>query len=464
MTRENLIPITDIIDEIYRKDSNFSSDADSNDFMNSHHKNVVFVFAPELIEIKKTPLIRLFNNMNSSDKNLIQPYFPDSIDKYKKMRDSEEPDDDVSKIIIHDDVDKLQTIVSNRNNLINKGRIPSNIFDPFDNCVSKSYINFACQCGSIKCFKYLLLNHADIDSYTFGFAIYGDNPEIIHTIEQKMNENRGIIRNRSYLTNKNLKLSNPIYITIQRHKNDTFDWLFDKKIASPDFNKNDLQSYAGFALDSGNIHAFIRFVDNGLSLNITSSKLKEWIDKSALRGFFRQTKMILSICNCENYIRSIGTNSTVPIKFGNLSIFKLFYPQKNPSNDYDALLQYAIKCDHFSIVKYIVNELYEPKGNQSIQSSIGSKSNEIFTFLNDKFNFKEHISNCNLDSLLITSCRMKNFSACKFIADSVYEKNKKIDFSLHFINAAKYGCIEYCNYLNDKKVEINLEHAIFSFR
>ena len=54
---------------------------------------------------------------------------------------------------------------------------------------STKYLNYAAAYGSIKCFKYLILNHDKVDDQTFTSAAYGGNLEIIKIVEQKQNEN-----------------------------------------------------------------------------------------------------------------------------------------------------------------------------------------------------------------------------------------------------------------------------------
>ena len=74
-------------------------------------------------------------------------------------------------------------------------------------------LNYAAAYGSLKCFKYLLLNNNDINDETLELAIYGGNIEIIKIVYQK-NEFH------------NNEKQNDIIFAIRKHKNDLFDWLF----------------------------------------------------------------------------------------------------------------------------------------------------------------------------------------------------------------------------------------------
>lgn len=102
------------------------------------------------------------------------------------MREFGRPDDELTLAILNDDVDKLQSILTNRKIEINQDRVPFNLYEMFifkNN--NSSFINYAAECGSIKCFKYLLLNHAEIDFLTLGCAVYGGNTEIIRIVDQQ---------------------------------------------------------------------------------------------------------------------------------------------------------------------------------------------------------------------------------------------------------------------------------------
>ena len=87
---------------------------------------------------------------------MIDKYLPDKIDLYTEMLDKMEPEDELTQSIRNDDVDLLKSIITKNNIDIKKQDVPYNIFD--DLFRNPTILNYSALCGSIKCFKYLLLN------------------------------------------------------------------------------------------------------------------------------------------------------------------------------------------------------------------------------------------------------------------------------------------------------------------
>lgn len=91
---------------------------------------------------------------------------------------------DIALSIRNDDVESLQQSLIKKNFDYN-GKIKNSIYErcSFVNS-SIAYIEFAAFFGSIKCFKYLLLNKANKTNKLAQFAVGGGNVEIIHICEQ----------------------------------------------------------------------------------------------------------------------------------------------------------------------------------------------------------------------------------------------------------------------------------------
>ena len=94
--------------------------------------------------------------------------------------------DTIEYFIKYDDVDSLSVLLSSKTNEIYEEKLQINRFDI--NKVTKKVIpiNFAVYYGSIKCYKYLLLNMSDkgaLNSDSFYLAVAGGNNEIIHSFE-----------------------------------------------------------------------------------------------------------------------------------------------------------------------------------------------------------------------------------------------------------------------------------------
>lgn len=137
-------------------------------------------FLQEISDIRPSLLNELQSQTNQIDlKSYLKSFIPDKIEQYKLMRDSDEPPDELTKALRNDDVITFQNIISNRNDKINDNFIFPNIFENFIDINNTKYINYAVSYGSINCFNYLLLNHHELDSTSFSYAVYGGNIEII---------------------------------------------------------------------------------------------------------------------------------------------------------------------------------------------------------------------------------------------------------------------------------------------
>ena len=149
-----------------------------------------------------------------------------NIDDYLKMRDSGEPDDELTKALSNDDIDTFQRIIIERNLLnfdksinISTALIPYNLYENCDLDKTTNYINYACTYGSVKCFKYLLLNHSNINTYSFGDAVFGGNIEIIKTVDQILQKEETSIYESS------IQIS--LISSIMKHQNDVFETLIN---------------------------------------------------------------------------------------------------------------------------------------------------------------------------------------------------------------------------------------------
>ncbi|KAK8840572.1 hypothetical protein M9Y10_030782 [Tritrichomonas musculus] len=342
-----------ILVDVFLKNSNEQPEV-SDTFNHQHHSNIVCWFFPELIKLKQIETSQLMNFLQPKTRTFISKFLPDKIEEFEKMRDSGEPNDLITKAILHDDVDLLQLVISKNNIDIsnNKNRIPFNIFESF--ITDSNYLNYSAAYGSIKCFKYLLLNHAELTSSSLGFAILGGNTEIIVTVDQnskkqknqkhkkkkkfnyeededeeifapiharfnnydvgyphnhignvyndvEIDEDEGSDDNNFNNKKKNDKNENyqnnlAAYYAIMQHQNDLFDWVMEKKFMSKGITGNSLSRIAMMSAKNGNIHSLIHCIDNGLDLNSLSRDFCEKLIKaSSENGFLKLTEFILSL-------------------------------------------------------------------------------------------------------------------------------------------------------------------------
>lgn len=105
---------------------------------------------------------------------------------FKIRRKIGKNDTPIALSIREDDVDKCQTIMSSSNIGFNS-RIPYSLYETLGTVNRKSnmpyLLEYAAFFGSIKCFKYFIMNNAPITEHLVSFAIFGGNVEIIHICE-----------------------------------------------------------------------------------------------------------------------------------------------------------------------------------------------------------------------------------------------------------------------------------------
>ena len=285
-------------------------------------------------------------------------YFPDRIEEYKRMRDNYEPDDELTNAIRKDDVDTVQKLLSKSEASLNKSNVPFNIFETYILNGETKYINYAAVYGSIKCFKYFLLNHYEIDSTTFAHAVMGGNIEIIKIVYQnEPSENSNVVVDfnvrqinlKQYFSGK----INQIMPAIMKHRNDLFDWIFEQKFTDKDLG-NSLSSLIYRSIKNGHAHSLIEIIDKGF--NLTDNKdIIYYVQLAAQRGFYMLAQLILNITN-----QTINLNKYSPgeirykdiIKFENISIFHLFNKSMNRAA-FESCLNNAIENDSRCIIKSI---------------------------------------------------------------------------------------------------------------
>ncbi|OHT16221.1 hypothetical protein TRFO_13391 [Tritrichomonas foetus] len=126
--------------------------------------------------------------------------------------------DPLFEILMKDNIDEFQEISkvldfdfakSIKNNKYNK-------FNILSNSTEIKYLNVCCYFDSVKCFKYLINNHQKITEEDFLYAIFGGSINIIHLIENYHHQ----------LKIKFIHLER----SIKFHRNDIFEWLFEKYI------------------------------------------------------------------------------------------------------------------------------------------------------------------------------------------------------------------------------------------
>ena len=434
-----------------------------NNLKKEYLNNIILWFFPELLEIEEFVKDKILNciifDLNQKVYDIVNLSTENNIENFKKMRDSGVPDDKIAQAIIEDDVNALQTFISQNNINVISSYICFYLYD-FDDDIT--LINYAAKNGSIKCFKYLLLNHSPVDISTFKYSIIGRNVEIIRIVDNYLNEHDVDITEN---------ISNVITQSIITHNYDIFDWLLENKL---NLSKNkDLFYYAKIAADNGNLYSLTKLFENGLVLNDDSDEknddVKDIIIKASKRGFYQLTQILLSIVDISSY-----GNFYSSVSFGNLSLFKLFCSKQNKllfrNNRY---LYSAIKKGHINIVKYIIEEFNEPDQKEPIQNffkySMTSKNIDIFNYLEQRFDFQYLIdyfkfTSDDFISVLLYSCIPKNIEPIKKFIDFIVINFPECDLTNLLIHFAKCLNEESCLYLINQNVQLNQKTILENYQ
>ena len=146
-------------------------------------------FAPELrphIESVKNATRLFFNDTTVKDINEELPYH---FYEYRKRGENEKY---ICELIRNDSVEEFITYV-NKNNYSLESTIELSLYETnyslLNNKINVSkkeptLIEYAAFFGSIQIFQFLLISKAEINPYIWDYAIYGQNAEIIHILEE----------------------------------------------------------------------------------------------------------------------------------------------------------------------------------------------------------------------------------------------------------------------------------------
>ncbi|KAK8892326.1 hypothetical protein M9Y10_029552 [Tritrichomonas musculus] len=416
--------------------------------------------------------------------SFVESFLPDNLDEYKRIRDKGEPTDELTIALRNDDIDTLQSIISSHSNLKNEELIvPFNMFESFVPNGKTNYLNYAAAYGSIKCFKYLLLNYLKCDRSTFSFALFGGNIEIIKIVDnQKLGLNENDLSSESEydsLSHDDFQFNSEsreskydkIIPSICNHQNDLFDWIFGSKISSKQLNDKMMNKLLIVSVQTGNVHSFIEILSK--RYDISNEMANTLYNIACFKGFYRLSKIIFRTFS-KGRQHSFSFNSAASVSFGNLSIFKFSLNLLKTNKKLENAFILAVKRNNKNIIEYFFEKVVGKgfkfslkSANKALNYSVMSKSSDLFIYLKEKFEGKCHISfNFSLigDSLLRQSCKFCNFEAFKYIFEEIYPKTKREDFkvSLYFSEAVDSGSIELCQYLIDSKLYIDYNFLLNS--
>lgn len=181
LTKENVISIKKVLKFIAFQYTEASSNI-------TYYSMLIFYFIPELFN--EYPFI--FPYISSRLKSYFMHDISDpsayDFTKYRESRDRMQNPNPMAISIANDDSILLQKQIM-QNSFDVKTILPH---CQFDNIEDLSLLNYAAIRGSINCFKYLVLNGAEILNTTFINAVIGGNTEIIRIVEQKLNNDTNV--------------------------------------------------------------------------------------------------------------------------------------------------------------------------------------------------------------------------------------------------------------------------------
>ena len=194
-------------------------------------------------------------------KGLKRPHLPSYEEEYLNNMDKYEKDnfklldelteegctkDSLMYIIIHDDVDSLQEYSTNKS--FNPNQTITSFFFPCEYIARKlSLIQICAFFRSVKCFKFLYLNGADLGQVA-NFAVAGGDLELVRIAEQ--NQKSGFV-------------NSPI-AAVEFRRNEIFDWL---ELTHYELIEEKEQSTFFAAVTKNNFYHFLYFLKKGYGVN-----------------------------------------------------------------------------------------------------------------------------------------------------------------------------------------------------
>jgi ankyrin repeat protein len=204
--------------------------------------------------------------------------------------------------------------------------------------------------GSVKCFRWLLSNSADLRAFDQHFvtlaqmAVAGGNIEIIRLCQQY-----------------NLDFYATVHFAVKYYRNDIFDWLSD--ILSIDANEVDLtgQNLIHSACKSNNMHALRRLAACGADINAVSYD-GQWtpLRIAVRRGYMESIKYLLSLpqLDVDRHRPKSLTPLSLATKRGDVVIAKLLIARGARTDDFfgtrRGLLLVAAQHCQLSMVQYLL--------------------------------------------------------------------------------------------------------------
>ena len=220
LSKENLIPIKNILKFITFQYTEINN-------TKTYYSMLILFFLPELLT--DYPYIFDLISPKLKDFYFLKINNPATYDfsEYYESREKMQNLDPMAISISLDDPDSLQLQVVQKS--FNVKRFLTQC--QFDNIEKLTLVNYAAIHGSVNCFKYLVLNGADISQSTFINAVIGGNTEIVRIIEQKLSSEPSSEFQKDNNNNNNNNFNFPFQpqnqMIFQKNKSRSFSIITD---------------------------------------------------------------------------------------------------------------------------------------------------------------------------------------------------------------------------------------------
>ncbi|KAK8835201.1 hypothetical protein M9Y10_002081 [Tritrichomonas musculus] len=363
---------------------------------------------------------------------------------YKEMRDNIYNSDPFAIAIVNDDTDKFQELLS-AVQFDMSHKIQPSIFENFE---PMYFIDYAALHSSVACFKYMMLNHAEITPQTLVNAIKGGNTEIIRVSEMansndwqtslqnnmnnNMNNNNNFLfmnrvmafaHNANFFFNDNAVQTSPGFAVfkeaVQYHRYGIFEWLMQTMTDQTSLIRI-LQSCMLTVILTNNIVSLMSIIDSGVNLTSKNPNLNNSLRQNAIsaasRGYSDLLKIILALTDKSIFVPSqllanqatFGMNLTqqklnqmpktvleAASSFGSLRIIKMMiaarYDKPISSAEIESSLIAAASRGHLDVIKLWIEVLRPPSSSEAAGSNLNLKettndSNDENIIDNDNYN------------------------------------------------------------------------------
>ncbi|OHT15568.1 hypothetical protein TRFO_02917 [Tritrichomonas foetus] len=504
MYKENLIKIEQILEQIWE---NVHFEVTEEKYITN--STLFLWFFPEVEE--KYPffidnfVIRAEKNVLFNVMSRLPNYRENNWMNYKIARDELNNNDPFAKAILEDNVDSLQKLVSGIQFDFSH-KIPMSIFENYEPiCL----IDYAALHSSILCFKYLMLNHADITNNTLVNAIKGGDNEIIHVTNQKIpgnwespiqpannwGPNHLMIPGNFHPFNENIATSIPGFNVLKEavryHRYGVFDWLIS---TSTDQTRliQILQNCMFVVISTNNIVSLMSIIDSGVNLTSKNPGLNNALRQNSIdaasRGYSDLLKIILKLTDKSifhppqqtnhqthsmyftgdpyRYQYSDQKSKTIleaASEFGSIRIINMMIEARTDKpvtfNEIVSSLSAAAANGHLDVIQLWIN---------SNVKAISQLDGKAYTKFLQKAAYFGHIhilnafidnEECDWLEILQSAAQHGQLEIVKMIMNQKLHNQKNNQLNDAFCLAAKNGFIDICVYLADKNIDLTYEEV-----